>query len=650
MFLPAGCGTSTSNAPPSPTPVQGTVQIGFTDSPSSGFQSILLNVISVRLNPSTNGSVSESDPNWVEITAPPGIGAVGELQIDLNQLQNTAKLFNSAVVPAQPYYQVEVTLDTLIPGSIVPTCSSPGVVLLNEGCIAYGMTFSAGSTLKLNLAATNSPIEVTDNGLTPVVIDFNAGVPLAPSTTNGNYTVSPQISVQPYTNFLGLVNGTVNGTINTGLIVNAELSGTNTVIANATVLSGTACPTPTPAASSTSSGGCFTMSLPAAQQGGTAYDFFLSLPTTTVKTEFFPAGSPVSGQVVTRNSSMPLTLTATSESTSGNITGKVVSEQSGDPIEAATVELLAPSTNDPSTNVVVASTATGPSGNYTLSSIPTGSYGLNVLESGFDPLTSTVTVASSGAACSNGTSANSCDFALTSTAISGSIELGVVASSDLDVMVIAEDTGTVNIENFTTVKIPAGQMTEPFTITVPTSVQAFDLVASVQDSFEGGTPSSLTGHSIAVLSNVSGASSGTSLDVESCLGHGSISGIAANPDSGTAVRLFKDDAGGVPVAIAETQVAPVPAAVPSGSPTVTAGAFSLCVPPDTYQIQRFENGSPVASSTGVPTMATPAPGGVPVPITTPSATPTPICPICGTLKTCPGLCSNTPLGFTLPSE
>ena len=237
MMLPAGCGSG-GGAGPTAVPTQGTLQIGFTDSPSSGFQSILLNVISVRINPSTDGNVSETDPNWIAITAPPGVGAVGELQIDLNQLQNNVKLFNSGVVTAQNYYQLEVIVHPNTPGNIVPTCDKTQPPVF-QGCITYGMTFATGSTLKANLTLTNSPIQVTDVGLTPVVIDFNAGTPAAPSAPGGNYTISPTITVVPYAGFLGKVSGTVTGKINTGLTVNAELTGTNTIIESATVQTGT---------------------------------------------------------------------------------------------------------------------------------------------------------------------------------------------------------------------------------------------------------------------------------------------------------------------------------------------------------------------------------------------------------------------------
>ena len=150
-------------------------------------------------------------------------------------------------------------------------------------------------------------------------------------------------------------------------------------------------------------------------------------------------------------------------------------------------------------------------------------------------------------------------------------------------MVIAEDSGTTNLENFTMVTIPKGGTSAPFTLTVPTLVSSFDLIASAEDSYQGaavvqnqGSALPITGHSIAVLSGVLPETTGNQLGPLNCLGYGSISGsLASAPDSGTTVRLLQDDTTKnppVPVAIIETQVGA------AGGRTV--GPFSFCVPPN----------------------------------------------------------------------
>ena len=289
--------------------------------------------------------------------------------------------------------------------------------------------------------------------------------------------------------------------------------------------------------------------------------------------------------------------------------------------------------------MVVTSTTTDEAGNYSFPAIPSNNYTMIISQSGYDTKTPFVKVASTTITCENPSPdvANTCNYALTSTNISGTVSLDTLSSSDREVMVIAEDSGTTNLENFTMVTIPHGLMQAPFTIAVPTSVGLLDLIASAEDSYQGGAPSQITGHSIAVLSGVSPGPGQVSLGPLNCLGHGSISGLVSNPDSGTTVRLFQDDTTKdppVPVAISETQV---------GVSNV-GGAFSFCVPPNesvTYQVQRFENATPMATPIGTPV----AVGVMNPPLPAPTSTP---CPLCSDAQgNCPGLCQNTPLGPTL---
>ena len=623
MIMPAGCGSSSSS--PTPVPTQGSIQIGFTDSPSIGFQNILLNVVSVRLNPSTDPNVLGNDPNWVTITAPAGLGAVGELQIDLNQLQGVAKLFNTAIVPAQTYNQLEVLVDGNTPGSIVPTCSqapNPNT----EGCITYGMSFSTGSTLHADLTNT-TPIRVTSEGLTPVVIDFNVFNPntpiIPPSVPGGVYSITPVISVVPPSGYLAAVNGTVTGSVKSGLLINAELAGTNTVIETAAVVT-TGC---------NGADGCFNLSLPAAPAaaGGTAYDIFMSGGSAN-----FNALSDV---VLTSNSTYRPNLTIFGNTNNGSLGGLINNAQFQSPIQSATVKLLVPSTNDSNTNVVVVSTATDPTGFFSFT-VPTGNqYVLNVQQTGFDPVTSgpIQVAANKSTTCPNSLVTNSCNFDLTNTTLTGVVSVDVAPTHDLQVMVVAEESGTANLENLTLATIPHGVTQASFSIIVPTSVPLFDLVASAQDSFEGGSAGPNTGHSIAVLSQVAPGPSVT-LGPLDCLGHGSLGGLVSSPDSTTTVLLLQDDTSknpSVPVVVGQSSVGI------AGSQN--SGQFSFCAPPNesvTYLVQRSENGSPIGTPTGVPLMNTPLPA--------PSATP---CPICvNSQGFCPGNCVNTALGFSLPAQ
>src|SRR5262249_40850042 len=121
----------------------GFVEVAFTGSLSTSdsnpisaeYQRILLNVVSVRLNPSADLTLSDSDSSWVEIPVPAAIGstnptqfittslnfggtgtlltaATSVLQLDLVPLQNLPFFFNAASVTAQSYGQVELVLNS----------------------------------------------------------------------------------------------------------------------------------------------------------------------------------------------------------------------------------------------------------------------------------------------------------------------------------------------------------------------------------------------------------------------------------------------------------------------------------------------------------------------------------------------------------
>ena len=136
MAGPFGCGGGGGS--PVSTPTFGSVEVGFVDSPNTGYQAISLNVVSVRMNPSTDPNVLDSDPNWVTITAPPGSGILtgGELSLNLLDFQSNAMVFNTGQVAAQNYNQVEVVLDPNFPGNVIPTCPV-GAPAASEGCVNY---------------------------------------------------------------------------------------------------------------------------------------------------------------------------------------------------------------------------------------------------------------------------------------------------------------------------------------------------------------------------------------------------------------------------------------------------------------------------------------------------------------------------------
>lgn len=628
-FVPIGCGSSSSS--PTPTPSPGAVVVGFTDSPSQGFQNLLLNVVALRMNPSANLSLSEGDPNWVSIAVPPGLGSSGELQIDLNKLQGQAVLFNTANVAAQIYNQVELQLDPNFPATLIPNCPNTGAL---EGCISYSAVFANPGVLRFGAV-----VNVTQNGLTPVVLDVALNCspgalsgctpPVAPG---GFYTISPSVTISAAPNLLlGQVSGTIPSAPTASgfpvLAVTAEVSGTNQFVSTV----------------NPQFNGNFVLDLPAVP-GGTKYDLFVSGGGSTY--------AALQGVTVTPNETTTVPpFNITTGQTIGALSGQILNSV-GVPIQAATLQLLAPSgvvaspgafcAANPSSCVVVASATTDNSGNFPnpgsvrfpsqFATIPAGNYGLTVNASGFDQVISEAVVVNPTNFLCTGSfiPTNHCFFGLTNTTISGSVSVDVPPppGNDVVVLVTAENTGTNALQGVTMTQIPAGLTSAPFTINVPTKAAGvFDLVATSQDLFNG-VPDPFAYHTFGVLSGVPAGATGANISTLDCTGHGSLGGLAAlGFDSGTTMLLSKMSATS-PVAITQSNL--------GITGTTNAGQFSFCAPADTYIVSRLENGAPTGSST---TIAIPTPSPTPPPVPSPGATPSP-CPLCAGSAVCPGTCNN----------
>ena len=260
---------------------------------------------------------------------------------------------------------------------------------------------------------------------------------------------------------------------------------------------------------------------------------------------------------------------------------------------------------------MVASTATDEGGTFPLpangnspgpfENVPTGqSYTMLINSAGFDPLIQPVqSSGNNNLNCPNG-AGNKCNFSLSHGYLAGTLQLSNASSSPLSAMVMAEDSGTSNIENFTQLIFPPSQGTADFSIPVPDTadVSSFDLFATVQDDFEGQpqlqsmhTPQQNTGHSIAVEGSIDApvacATSTPSaiLGPVTCIGHGSLEGPLNNPTDLTSVVLEKPDANNNLVQIINGVVGPF------GSDN--AGGYALCAPPEPgakYALQRFDDG------------------------------------------------------------
>lgn len=590
----------------------GNVEIALADSPSSSLQQIVLNVVSVRFNPSTNLQISETDKKWESILPKPPSSGLGpnEAVIDLNSLVMRAQIFNTGQLGTKTFGQVELVLDPIAPGSVVPVCS-PAVP--GEGCISYPMKLlKPGTNLRAALSLT-----VKSKQLSMLVLDITPTIVSGPADSNGFYTIDPTITVAPVNNFLATVSGTVVKGATRNEKITAEIAGTNQIVTTV----------------NTQKGGTFTFGLPAAA-AGTAYDLFASGPNTS----FFP----LVNEVFTPGPAPLGDLTPHRPQPGQTLSGTIVDKCTGVGIEGVTLDVLTAATNAPGADctkipptgcVVVATAATAARGSYSSSfdEIPAGkgaNYRLRISASGYDSVNTPIDSATNLKCPGSGDPDKKCNFSLTRGMINGRVTLAAMNSSPLDVVVMAEQSSTNNIAGVTTVTIPTGATFAPFSIMVPTAntVATLDLFASVKDTF-GGKPEQATGHTIAVLPVVPAPPLATActtpvlssdLGPIACVGHGSVSGTTSGAfDQNTTIVLSK----GV-VQLMQSQVG-------------AGGVYNFCAPADTYTLQRFESGTPVASSTTKT-------------LTAPSLIPTPCSSICntGTPNTC-FLCANTP-GVTVP--
>ena len=667
LLLPFGCGGGGGNAiaPVAPTP--GNVAIAFVgQGPPGNFAKVLLNISGVRINPAANADTSA--PGWVTIAVPTQAGTgngqnPGDVQIDLLHSQTAATFFNTGGVPEGTYQTVQVLVNDNDPGLIVPACASAGSG--NEGCTQYSMK-STGVQVPV-IFTLGTPMNVSVNQTQPLVINLAVAINSPPGSTGQPYIVTITPSEVPAGTFLAQVSGSLTaretgGTSGTTIqasrkSVFAELSGTNNVIENVPVRNG----------------GAYTLELPAAPNG-TSYDIYSSGGGTTYGAlqgvTVFP-GQGLVGEDITVFSTM-----------TGAITGVISDFCSGVGIGGAQVQLLAPAAtpspsisptstptgsslcfDDPGRCVVVASGTADQAGNYPLpgtTRLPSGldtvpdnqrDLAIVVSASGYNPLTSTAKARSQRLSdCSASTSTTTCNFSLTSGTITGTVNLvsDPPPGDSVFVQVMAENSGTNDLVSALDVPLNFvnGQKSLPFTLRVPVSAQPLDLFAVAIDPFLGG-PDPFPGHDIPVLATQPApatACAQTSTTAQfaamDCVGHGSITGTVINPDPTTAVEIEKlDPNNSVPVQLIST-----PSFLFSSDPNFPNNAYTLCVPPDTYALQRFElpPSTPNATPSSTPT-AVGAPQSITVPV--PASTSSPCPSTCSNSNSmefpCPGICGAT---------
>jgi hypothetical protein len=651
--------------------IQSTLETFNNEPIASDYQRVLLNVLAVRLNPSTDTTISDFAPAWVEIPAPAAVGlanpspfistssnytgtgtvvtaATSILQLDLVPLQNLPIFFNAAEIGAGTYGQVELVLNSANPSSVVPLCHSGEA----EGCITFNaavfMQKKPSSTADGETAKKTSKFvypklrakfiyPVKAGVVQPLLIDLitTVGRPSKGTPVTANLVITPRIrpiKSSPIPSSLGEVTGKVNNFVQSSTTVTAELHGTNQVIAITHLLGK----------------GTFSLFLPA-QPAGTLYDMYVSGNGGFVV---------MSGVTVIGGSSIALSPVTVPSSSLGLLRGTISDGCNGLPIGAATLSLLVPDLTKgaatcqltgsppaiPPNCVVVATATTDDLGQYpppltrfaeVALKPPPGvpHYDLEISAPGYNTTVQPITPGS--VVCPDSVIPNTCSFGLEHGFLVGTAELSNSneTGATLNALVTAEDSGTNNIENISLASIPPGTTSGPFTISVPIAepssnaigVSSYDLFGSIQDLFEG-TPQKTSGNEIGVVAGVRAPNTDCNsrtippLSAMDCVGLGSVSGnvTPANPNdpSATSVRLAKEAKNGNLVQIMETEpnsIVPLPA--PDNN-------YAFCAPHDTYTLQHFESGSsePVSQVT--------------VPLNGPKKLKTPCPEICPTGSTC----------------
>jgi hypothetical protein len=677
LFLgPAGCGgggSSSGSSTPTASGTAASVQVAFITNfaaASSGFQNFFLNVAGVRMNPRPNSSNTatplETNGKWVVIGPPTATSTAsgsGDVPIDVLGGLSQLQVFNTFGVRSGKFTTIEVVLDTTTPGFIVPQCAGGNL----EGCARFPVQLeNPGIPLKF-LFPIDQQFQTVQHETKQLPILLSASVVSTPSGPGQPYLVNLGASnANNIVAYIGTITGTVTGAKGASskagehLRVTAELAGTNTIVATSDILNGV-----------------YTLFLPAAAGIGTLYDLYVSGGSTTIVAQRGLSTSTTAPLFPSPSATATVNFTVAGAQTLGGFSGVVTDACTTLPIAGATVQILKPSGSSsvdcalsPEQCISVATANTGAQGVYPLPATnplapsgfqqvpigsPTATYVLEISAPGYDTLfmkgTAAIGGVTSGVAAGHcftptssptgtATPANAtCSFPLTTAYLQGTLNLTAAQppGTATTVQVVAENTGTNDLVSALTtpLTIPGGSTSLGFTLNVPThafnssSAQNFDVFAEAQDLYLGGSDP-FPGHTILVQQNVGGpptacatvsaATSGLFGETMDCVGHGSIAGTAANnPDSGTTIELSK---GGVAI---------TDAAVALLAPTATASAgYSFCIPPDSYSLQRFEQGAPAGATVAVGPMATPMATDSPCPSTCFNGS-----------GTCPGICSTT---------
>lgn len=169
LAVVAACGGGGSSS-------TGTLRVALTDNPACGYDEVVVTVSAVRVHAS---DAADNDPGWQTIAVDP------PLTIDLLDYMNGALIdLGQTSVPAGSYSKLRLVLDANSGAS----ANRNWVVLSSAPGVKVPLKTPSGQTSGLKI---NVGLDVQPNGLTDVVLDFDACKSVVVAGSSGQYLLKP---------------------------------------------------------------------------------------------------------------------------------------------------------------------------------------------------------------------------------------------------------------------------------------------------------------------------------------------------------------------------------------------------------------------------------------------------------------------------
>lgn len=160
----------------------GTLRVALTDNPACGYDEVVVTVREVRVN---QNAAADNDPGWQSIPVSP------PLTVDLLDYTNGALLeLGQTRLPAGRYTQLRLVLDA----NTGVLADRNWIVLSGNPGVRVPLKTPSGQTSGLKI---NTSLDVQPNGLTDVVLDFDACKSVVVAGSSGQYLLKPVLRTLP---------------------------------------------------------------------------------------------------------------------------------------------------------------------------------------------------------------------------------------------------------------------------------------------------------------------------------------------------------------------------------------------------------------------------------------------------------------------